>query len=185
MRERLRPDRLRSPSPVRSVRNRTISLELSGGTARVSDGCGFRVGGGRGVADGAGWGFSRWCSRPTVGRKTQNTLKNTSFSGRTGPGTPACGTQSPEFNLPPIQCQPTEIRVWMDRPIAPALLQSVTVGCQRCVLSAGSMVSLDPKAKIHAVFTPDNNIVLRVAFTPGTPWRGGEINYPGLCRGVG
>ena len=40
------------------------------GTARVSDGCGFRVGGGRGVADRAGWGCSRWCSRPTVGVAT-------------------------------------------------------------------------------------------------------------------
>ncbi len=39
----------------------------SGGMARVSDGCGFRVGGGRGVAAGAGWGCSRWCSRSTVG----------------------------------------------------------------------------------------------------------------------
>ena len=63
-----------SRSPIVSDLPRLLARHIlgpyrsnSGGTARVSDGCGFRVGGGRGVAARAGWGCSRWCSRSTVG----------------------------------------------------------------------------------------------------------------------
>ena len=58
-----------SSAPASALARHVIGLyrSKSGGTERVSEGCSFRVGGGRGVAAGAGWGCSRWCSRSTVG----------------------------------------------------------------------------------------------------------------------